>query len=213
LLFELDVQEKSERRRVAPARFELAFGDMKSAARDPASVDEPLRLTRSGFVGEESVQVTGQIDRVDIAEDGTIIAYDYKLSRGASREDIESGRNLQIPIYLDALEQLFFPGVPIAGGGFYTLRGSTDRRNTGMYLREFNDYLGLGARNSIFSKEEWERFRAAVRERIWSFIDAMRAGAFRVDPSLGHQTCKYCDYAALCRYEKYRIQGKKRTQQ
>jgi ATP-dependent helicase/DNAse subunit B len=213
LLFELDVQEKSELRRVAPARFELAFGGVKSAARDPASVDEPLRLTRSGFVGEESVQVTGQIDRVDIAEDRTIIAYDYKLSRGASREDIESGRNLQIPIYLDALEQLFFPGVPIAGGGFYTLRGGTDRRNTGMYIREFNDYLGLGARNSIFSEEEWKKFRAAVRERIWSFIDAMREGGFRVDPSLGHETCKYCDYAAMCRYEKYRIQGKKRTQQ
>jgi hypothetical protein len=63
---------------------------------------------------------------------------------------------LQIPIYLEALEQLFFPGHEIAGGGYYTLRGGSERRNTGMYRADFNtDYLGLRAQNSIFSEYEW----------------------------------------------------------
>ena len=210
LLFELDIQEKSEEMGVAPARFELAFGGTKSAAKDPDSVDDPLRLTRSDFVGEESVLISGQIDRVDIAKDGTLIAYDYKLSRGAKREDILSGRNLQIPIYLEALEQLFFPGQDVAGGGYYTLRGGTDRRNTGMYKKESNAYLRLDARNSIYPEEEWKQFRAAVIARIWEFIDGMRKGSFRVDPSQGQLTCRFCDYSAMCRYEKYRIQAKKR---
>ena len=210
LIFEIDIQEKSMDMSVTPARFELAFGGTKSAARDPDSTDDPLRLIRSDFVGEESVLISGQIDRVDIAADGTIVAYDYKLSRGANREDILSGRNLQIPIYLEALEQLFFPEHPIAGGGYYTLRGGTSRRNTGMYKRDFNDYLRLQAKNSIFSESEWQQFRAQVTARIWNFIDRMRGGSFIVDPSQGHTTCKFCDYSAMCRYEKYRIQAKKR---
>ncbi|HEY6233262.1 MAG TPA: PD-(D/E)XK nuclease family protein [Pyrinomonadaceae bacterium] len=211
LLYELDVQSETESSAVAPARFELAFGGMKSAAKDPHSIDEPLQLSRSTFVGEEIMRISGQIDRVDIAADGTLVAYDYKLSKGARREDIYEGRTLQIPIYLEALEQLFFPGQRIAGGGYYTLRGGTERRNTGMYRKEFNDeYLRLAAKNSIFADNDWQQFRAQVITRIWDFFDRMRAGQFHVMPSEGLKSCKFCDYAALCRYDKYRIERKKR---
>lgn len=212
LTYELDLQEKTAAAQVTPARFELAFGGMKSAARDPQSTDEPLRLVRSTFVGEETMNISGQIDRVDIAQDQTLVAYDYKLSKGARREDIYEGRTLQIPIYLEALEQLFFPGQKIAGGGYYTLRGGAERRNTGMYRQDFkDDYLALSAKNSIFSEHEWQKFRADVMARIWEFLDRMRAGRFTVEPSEGYKTCKFCDYAAVCRYEKYRIDRKKRS--
>lgn len=211
LLYELELQERTADAEIAPARFELAFGGMKSAAKDPHSTDQPLQLVRGTFVGEETMKISGQIDRVDIAADDTLIAYDYKLSKGAPRHDIYEGRNLQIPIYLEALEQLFFPGWEIAGGGYYTLRGGSDRRNTGLYRKEFNTkYLGLGAKNSIFSDEDWLQFRADVTKRIWSFLDRMRAGQFTVEPSEGYKTCKFCDYVAVCRYEKYRIDRKKR---
>ena len=126
LLYELDLQEKTAGAGVKPARFELAFGGMKSAAKDPDSTDEPLQLVRSTFVGDEAMRISGQIDRVDIASDQTLVAYDYKLSKGARKEDIYEGRTLQIPIYLEALEQLFFPGQKIAGGGYYTLRGGSE---------------------------------------------------------------------------------------
>ena len=46
--------------------------------------------------------------------------------------------------------------------------------------------------------------------RIWDFLDRMRAGRFTVEPSEGYKTCKFCDYVAVCRYEKYRIDRKKR---
>jgi len=211
LVYELEIQKSTAGALVTPARFELAFGGMKSAARDPDSTDEPLQLVRSTFVGEETMKISGQIDRVDIARDQTLVAYDYKLSKGARKEDIYEGRTLQIPIYLEALEQLFFPGQKIAGGGYYTLRGGSERRNTGMYRKDFNeDYLGLQAKNSIFSEYEWQQFRAEVTARIWDFLDRMRAGRFTVEPSEGYKTCKFCDYVAVCRYEKYRIDRKKR---
>ena len=65
---------------MVPAFFEVAFGGMKSAAKDPASREEPLELTRGTFVGEETIKISGQIDRVDLARDDTLVAYDYKLS-------------------------------------------------------------------------------------------------------------------------------------
>ena len=155
----------------------------RSAAKDPDSKEEPLELTRETFVGEETIKISGQIDRVDVARDDTVVAYDYKLSTGASRSDIISGRSLQLPIYLEALEKLILPDHPIAGGGYYVIRGAQDRRNKGLYRASQLDYLRLRAKNSVFTDEDWQRIRTEVVARVWDFLDGMRAGRFIVDPS------------------------------
>ena len=209
LLYELEVQEAAEREQVLPAYFEVAFGGMKSAAKDPDSKDEPLELARETFVGEETIKISGQIDRVDVARDNTVVAYDYKLSTGSSRYDIVSGRSLQLPIYLEALEKLILPDQPIAGGGYYVIRGAQDRRNKGLYRASQLDYLRLRAKNSVFSDEQWKEIRAQVVAKIWEFLDRMRAGDFRVDPSERVKTCRFCDYRAVSRYDRDRIERKK----
>ena len=211
LLYELEVQEAAEGREVLPAYFEVAFGGMKSAAKDPDSKEEPLELTRKMFVGEETIKISGQIDRVDVAGDDTLIAYDYKLSTGSSRSDIVSGRSLQLPIYLEALEKLILPDHPIAGGGYYVIRGAQDRRNKGLYRASQLDYLRLRAKNSVFTDEDWQRIRGEVVKRIWEFLDGMRAGRFDVDPSERLKTCRFCDYSAVCRYDRDRIDRKKKS--
>ncbi|WP_411705379.1 PD-(D/E)XK nuclease family protein, partial [Edaphovirga cremea] len=128
LLYELEIQETSADTGVVPAYFELAFGGPRSAARDPGSKPEPLEITRRDSAGRhESLKISGQIDRVDVARDKTLIAYDYKLSSGASLEDIKSGRSLQLPIYLEALEKLLLTDHHIAGGGYYVIRGGGER--------------------------------------------------------------------------------------
>jgi hypothetical protein len=71
------------------------------------------------------------------------------------------------------------------------------------------DYLRLRAKNSIFSDEDWETIRAQVIARIWAFLDGMRAGEFIVDPSERLKTCRFCDYSAVCRYHRDRIDRKK----
>ncbi|HSE16791.1 MAG TPA: PD-(D/E)XK nuclease family protein [Pyrinomonadaceae bacterium] len=209
LLYELEVQETAEGRQVLPSYFEVAFGGMKSAAKDPDSKEEPLELTRKTFVGEETIKISGQIDRVDVAKDNTLIAYDYKLSTGSSRSDIISGRSLQLPIYLEALEKLILPDQPIAGGGYYVIRGGQDRRNKGLYRASQLEYLNLRAKNSVFTDEEWQRVREQVTARVWEFLDGIRAGRFIVDPSERLKTCRFCDYSAVCRYDRDRIDRKK----
>jgi ATP-dependent helicase/DNAse subunit B len=212
LLYELEIQEQAADAGVVPAYFEVAFGGMKSSARDPGSTDEPLELTRSTFVGEERIKVSGQIDRVDVASDNTLIAYDYKLSTGSTKDDIKSGRSLQLPIYLEALERLILPHHPIAGGGYYVIRGGNERRNKGLHRASALQYSKIHPRvNSVLSDDEWQQIRDDVITKIWDFLDHMRAGKFGVNPSEKEKTCRFCDFAAVCRYDRYRIDGKNRS--
>ena len=210
LLYELEIQKGAEGLGVVPAYFELAFGGTKSAARDPKSRLEPLEISRQTFVGEETIKISGQIDRVDVADDQTLIAYDYKLSTGSTKDDIKAGRSLQLPIYLEALERLIFPEQPIAGGGYYVIRGGNERRNRGLHRLDLVKYSNIGTKtNAVISDEEWHQIRKDVIAKVWDFLDHMRAGHFGVNPSQKDKTCKFCDFAAVCRYERYRIDRKR----
>ena len=229
LLYELGVRRQT-RADVRSRYFEVAFGMTPRTAADPHSKPEQLELTRStvddsrtvsttrgsGWVKpriQDSIRIQGQIDRVDEAADGTIIAYDYKLSVGADAEDMKAGRSLQLPIYLEALERLLLPGHAVAGGGYYILKAKPGRRNSGIYRKDFADYLGLAARNSILTDSEWQKVRSEAIARIWDFFERMNAGDFRVRPSQGYETCRFCDYSAVCRYDKYRIQWKEASKE
>src|SRR4030095_14456591 len=212
LLYEMEVQEEARALNVLPALFEVAFGNTRSSAKDPASTPVPLGLTRGTFMGEESINISGQIDSVALADDDTLIAYDYKLSTGNTKEDIRSGRSLQIPIYLEALEKLLLPESRVAGGGYYIIRGSKDRRNKGLHRKSDRQYSQLGhSVHALLSDEEWQQVRDEAIARLWEFVDGMRAGTFLVNPAEGRKTCRFCDYRAVCRYERYRIQRKKRV--
>jgi ATP-dependent helicase/DNAse subunit B len=210
LLYELRLQERTNERGIRPAYFELAFGRAAQAS-DPGSSTDYLKLKRQRANETEVALVQGQIDRVDLNErEKVAVAYDYKLSQGAKLEDIEAGRQVQIPIYLAALEQLFLPGFDLAGGGYYRLRGSGARLNQGMYRTRFADCTSVTSNKTKLDEIQWQRIRGEVQKRVWEFIDGMRAGDFRVRPSLGKETCKFCDYAPVCRYDTYRI-SRKRT--
>jgi ATP-dependent helicase/DNAse subunit B len=208
LLYELRLQEKTSDRGVLPAYFELAFG-RASAGSDPHSVKDYLKFERAGGSITEAALIQGQIDRVDLSQDGRVaVAYDYKLSEGAKLDDLRSGRQVQIPIYLAALEQLFLPEYELAGGGYYTLRGKGPRLNRGLYRLAFADCTSVTSPRAKMSDDDWRRIRRDVERRVWEFIDQMRSGRFRVKPSLGRLTCKFCDYSAVCRYDAYRINRK-----
>ncbi|HYL97905.1 MAG TPA: PD-(D/E)XK nuclease family protein, partial [Blastocatellia bacterium] len=157
----------------------------------------------------ESARIRGRIDRVDIAADGTAIAYDYKLSRGPSVKDMREGRDVQIALYLEALERVLLPGNQLAGGGYYALRGGKSRRNNGMYRRRMAAYTNIRSTNaSSLEDEDWSRLRSEIIAHIWSYIDGMRTGRLEPVPSLEKKTCSICDYAAVCRYDVFRIRKK-----
>jgi ATP-dependent helicase/DNAse subunit B len=61
------------------------------------------------------------------------------------------------------------------------------------------------------SDEEWQEIRTEVIAKIWEFLDQMRAGNFQVNPAERKKTCKFCDFGAVCRYDRARIEGKKKA--
>ncbi len=209
LLHDLRLQEKTQPRGMLPTYFELAFG-RPSQASDPSSKSDYLKIPRPGEGSSEAASIQGQIDRVDVSESGrSVVAYDYKSSVGAKHRDMSAGRQLQIPIYLAALEQLFLPSFELAGGGYYRLRGRGQRLNEGLYRKMLSDCTNVTSRIAMVDDIEWQRIRSEVSKRVWQFIDGMRAGDFRVRPSEGKKTCKFCDHSAICRYDAYRINRKR----
>lgn len=204
--YELMIQKQTSSKDVRPAFFELAFG-MPGVEADSHSTETRLELRRDSDT--QPIEVRGQIDRVDLASDGTAIAYDYKLSRGASLDDMTEGRALQLHLYLSALEQLFLPESEIAGGGYYTMKGAQPRRNAGLYRAEMHEYTAVGKKTaSTLSDAEWKEVRDEMQSRIWEFVDGIRQGRFQVEPSAPEKSCPHCDYSAVCRYERFRIQRK-----
>jgi len=59
-------------------------------------------------------------------------------------------------------------------------------------------------------EDEWKQIRADVINKIWDFLDQMRAGQFLVNPAERAKTCRFCDYSAVCRYDRGRIEMKKK---
>ena len=90
------------------------------------------------------------------------------------------------------------------------IRGGNERRNKGLHRASGIQYSGISGRvNSVIADDEWQQIREEVIARIWDFLDQMRAGRFVVNPSEKDKTCRFCDFAAVCRYDRYRIDRKK----
>jgi ATP-dependent helicase/DNAse subunit B len=211
LLDEIRMQEKVAMTGMRPSYFELGFG-FTGEGMDPSSVRDYIELQRPKEQGDSNrILIRGKIDRVDLADDGTLLAYDYKLSNGASREDMEQGRELQLGIYLEALERLFFPEVEIAGGGYYVVVKPSGKRNQGLYRAELSNYTGIGKVQSNLDDGAWYEMRQTMLDRVWQFWDGIRAAHFEVAPTAPNKSCTHCDYRALCRFEPHRIGEKMRA--
>jgi ATP-dependent helicase/DNAse subunit B len=107
---------------------------------------------------------------------------------------------------------LILPDHKIAGGGYYVIRGGNERRNKGLHRASALHYSGIGKKaGAVISDDEWQQIRDDAIAKIWNFLDHLRAGQFGVSPSEKEKTCRFCDFAAVCRYDRYRIDRKNRS--
>jgi ATP-dependent helicase/DNAse subunit B len=193
---------------------ELAFG-MPHADGDPHSSPEPLEIPRRFLDGrDEAIKLRGQIDRVDATEAGELVAYDYKSSFGPRLVDMEAGRDVQIGIYIEAIERLFANDRErVVGGGYYSLRPGSSRRNNGLYRSDKAHVTGVsrGCRSSLHV-DVWNEIRRTIVANVFGAFDRIRDGDFRVTPSLDEATCTYCDYTTICRFDRHRIGIKRRVE-
>ena len=150
----------------------------------------------------------GRIDRIDETASGDVVVYDYKLGSGPSPRDMDEGRDVQMAVYLAAVEALFLePGKQLAGGGYYALRRGESRHGHGMYREEFGAAVGATS-GSRLDDAAFAEARQRGEGHVWRAFDRLRAGHFEVVPSEGEATCSRCDYRSVCRFDHTRVRHK-----
>jgi ATP-dependent helicase/DNAse subunit B len=201
-----------------PLHFELSFGLPVTSSRqaDPLSSEEPFQFGLDG----KQYNIRGKIDRVEIADSGSLLVVDYKSGTIPSLRDMWEGQKLQLPLYLKAVHHLLkdrYPKLKMAGGAFYGLKNSAniekkiafvDRAHSlaGQKISKFaqlpNDVLDKNG-NSV----SFEQFLEAVIKYAASYIKDIRLGSFPhtsdADKCTGWDG-KICEYRSLCKLNTFK---------
>jgi len=137
------------------------------------------------FVGGPAgrVIISGYIDRVDRSSQGLRVL-DYKTGRAPPRKEIEEGRDLQLPIYVLAVENALLPEEEVVAAFYYSISGA--KRST-----------LLSSTKKGEPNPEWQEMLDTSRKHIHAYVERVRAGLFPVLPS--GDCPSYCDFADICR--------------
>jgi ATP-dependent helicase/DNAse subunit B len=184
---------------MTPTHFEFRFGPERTSdsSTDPDSTKTPFILK----IGGEQIRITGQIDRIDVGTlDGKKVfnVIDYKSGRRASLkpDQLESGQQLQLPLYVEAAQLLVFgnEATPLQAG-YWGMASGFDSRGA---LASFKE-----------KAPDWKGTQSAVHELIHSFIENIRHGKFPVD-SRDKDCTGACDFRMTCRVAQ--VRSLKKTQ-
>jgi ATP-dependent helicase/DNAse subunit B len=170
-----------------PRWLELGFGFTTVDERG-----EPSGLPALDLGG--GVKMRGWIDRVDVSRDGEAVVYDYKSSFAAPPAKWIGERNLQVALYMRAVEQLLEVRTV---GGFYQPVSGPDLRARGVL--EIDSGLQLDCVRGDAREQD------DVRELLAEALAAARTAA--AEAAHGEleprpQTCAFhggCMYPTLCR--------------
>jgi len=139
------------------------------------------RLFIDGTAGR--VMVWGYIDRVDRSSEGLRVL-DYKTGRAPARKEIEEGRDLQLPIYVLAVENALLPEEEVVEAFYYSI--SAAKRST-----------LLSSTKKGEPNPEWQEMLDQSRQRVHDYVQRARTGLFPVLPT--GDCPSYCDFADICR--------------
>jgi ATP-dependent helicase/DNAse subunit B len=127
---------------------------------------------------DESIEISGKIDRLDTAPDGRAYVIDYKYSNAQNTKDKLKDENLlQAPLYLMAAEETF--KVKPAGMFYVGIKG-------GVVYAGWNEI-----------PEGWLERK---KEQTLEVVAQIRAGRVESTPAKPEK-CRYCDFRDVCRVE------------
>ena len=187
-----------------PEYFELSFQPGESYGNaDPRSASTGLRIECTD--GPVAI-LKGRIDRVDVVEEdgkkyGVVI--DYKIGNVNRSIKFEDGLDLQVPLYMYALEQIF--DIKPAGGFYYGIKSI---RKRGIYNKELKEKITAELKdkrtlndtvnNDGRSEEEVRNVISSTVEKVKEYISNIHQG----DISFGVEhigKCDWCPYKGICR--------------
>ena len=184
---------------LAPAHLEFSFGMGERRGNDPASTDEPLRLT----VGSLELGALGIIDRVDATAEGRAVVIDYKTGATApTYAAVAKGASFQLFVYLLAAERLL--GLQPEEGFYLKLADPPGAKGR---LTQSGG-LACGARPARGQKLPWPELKARLADFLSAYAADIAAGHFPLLP-VSAEPCRFCDFQSLCRQDPTRLSGER----
>ncbi|HEY1337139.1 MAG TPA: PD-(D/E)XK nuclease family protein [Bryobacteraceae bacterium] len=138
------------------------------------------------FALDESLAITGRIDRMDTDRDGRSYVIDYKYSAAQRVKDRQkNGDQFQAPLYVMAAEKAF--GVQAAGMFYVSLKGKVE-------------YVGWSREQFLEADPVPEDWLDDATARTRALVEQMRAGRITPEPA-NSDNCRFCDSRDVCRIE------------
>lgn len=183
-----------------PAYFEWSFGEDFDDQNDPASTVEPLVLNYRG----NKMKFKGIVDRIDVADEGFMAIYDYKLGSTPAPKDIKEKSDIQMFLYILAVGKLLAGDVSkVAGGSYYSIKNA--KVESGMWQKDWADRLRAKAKRSgKMVGEEWMSIEESISEFIYGKICNIRRGHFEIRPI---RPCEdqHCELKGVCGFDPLRM--------
>ena len=132
----------------------------------------------------DAVEISGRIDRIDIAPDGRAYVIDYKYSAAQRTKGRLKDENLlQAPLYMMAAERAF--GVKPDGVFYVGLKAGID----------YAGWSHSGMLKSLPIPDDWLEI---AERRTLQAMHEIRAGRVEVAPAKP-ANCRFCDCRDICR--------------
>lgn len=167
---------KASKVKVTPYLMEREFGE-----------DRSFRIAENGM----EIHFRGIIDRVDRMEDDSYILIDYKSSPYGkrTREDIDKGLSIQLPMYI--LSQ----GDKHVTGGYYGIISSGELYPA-LAINGKAPFVS-GRNSGAVDEEEFSRLLQRSRDAVMEAVKGIQEGYFAVAPM---ECSAYCIFRDICRY-------------
>ncbi len=148
----------------------------------------------------------GRIDRLDFFAGKNLMIYDYKTGRVPGKKEVETWKNLQLPLYVLAMENRPDVEASKVVGGFYQLR----HREEPALKPLIGDYEGGSiSKKSIISLEKLGG-REKYEEILTEIKEGIDGGNFpTTDWEREEANCDYCSFRTICRKTPIREEGEK----
>jgi ATP-dependent helicase/DNAse subunit B len=133
----------------------------------------------------EGLEISGRIDRLDVAPDGRAFVLDYKYSAAQRVKDkLKNETLMQAPLYLLAAEHL---NANPSGMFYVGVKGSI----------EYAGWSGDPSMDGLALPENW---LGITRERTLRLVEEIRGGRIEIVPA-DPDSCRFCDAKDICRIE------------
>lgn len=189
-------RERTVRPEFLPYDYEMSFGTC-----DQGGVGAASRYDEQTMLQFGDIKLCGRIDRVDLREGkNQAVVIDYKVSADGNlprQAKFHDSGTIQVPLYMLAVREIW--GFEPIAGEYYGIPG---KRRRGVYLKEFEDILGLPSKepyaNDFVEEDDFEARIETARELAIGAVASIRSGDFPCVPR-ENDNCKYCDYGDVCR--------------